>query len=65
MNEKSMSENDRNELQKRISELPSIESIIDFDDEQAHAGPKSNLKGFSLPSGERFYYMANSESDYW
>ena len=45
MNEKSMSENDRNELQKRISEHPSIESTID--DEKAHAGPESNLKGFS------------------
>ena len=45
MNEKSMSENDRNELQKRISELPSIESIID--DEKARAGLESNLTGFS------------------
>ena len=45
MNENSLSENDRNELQKRISELPSIESIID--DEKARAGLESNLTGFS------------------
>ena len=26
---------------------------------------KSTNDRFFLPSGERFYYMANSESDYW